>query len=83
MRWVERLLFGRRGREAAPSTPSRTLTREQAKELRDSQRETLLVLQKIGEEARNKEALEYARRRGQEIRRLEQEYDLYRLERGE
>jgi hypothetical protein len=71
------LVLGRRTVEA------RTLSRDEARKLRDSQRETLRVLQQMGEAARNREALEYARRRTQEIKRLEQEYDLYNLDRGD
>ena len=81
MRWIvqklSELMF------AGRAQPPRTMSREEARRLRDSQYETLRVLQRIGEEARDEEALEYARRRRLAINRLEQEYDLYKLRRGE
>lgn len=53
---------------------------EARERLSNSQRETLMALEAAALRARNAAALEEVRRRGREIKRLEQEHELYRLE---
>lgn len=65
----------------ALSWRNRRLPPQEERELHHSQRETLKVLKAVAAEAQNEEALAFARRREREIRRIEQEHELYNIER--
>lgn len=71
MDWLKRMLGLReRGKD---------LPLEEAEKLNESQREILEALKILAKEARDEEALKYARERERDLNRLQQEYELYEV----